>query len=82
MNDPTHDQMANDSFTTYRMADGSLIYGEFTFVTESEFFDGIDIPTEVVKETWSLVSRETVTFTPYGWSEEDDDDPDITGIPS
>jgi hypothetical protein len=58
-----------DSWTTYRLADGDLIGGEFSFVTDTEFFEERDEPVDVVKETWVLQSSETVTFKPYGWDE-------------
>lgn len=65
------------TMTTYRMADGSQIFGEYSFVTETEFFDDSSEPTELIKETWTLWSSEAVTHIPPGWinpNEEDDDD--------
>jgi hypothetical protein len=59
-----------DAFTTYRMADGSQIYGEFSFVTETEFFDDYDGPIAVIKEEWRLASRTEVVFKPSWWVEE------------
>lgn len=57
-------------WTTYRMADGSQIYGEYAFVDGPEFFEGVDQPTDVVEETWVLKSSRTVTFKPTHWDDE------------
>jgi len=43
--------------TTYEMKDGSLIYGEYTFVTDLEFFDDILDPLEIIKKEWVLVEE-------------------------
>lgn len=50
-------------FVTYRMADGSLVASEYEFVTQTEWFDEdtFDEDTVVIKETWALVSTETIT---------------------
>lgn len=57
-------------FITYKRADGGLVWGEYTFVTEPDGLDeDLDEPDEYIKETWQLVSRETVVFKPYGWDE-------------
>lgn len=40
--------------TTWRMADGTLIAGEYSFTTTPEFFDDEDDPVRVVREVWSL----------------------------
>lgn len=58
---------------TYRMADGSLVCGEYSFVTETEYFtecEGPDEPFDVIEERWELVTRRTVR---YGELEADDE---------
>lgn len=54
---------------TYKRADGDLIYGEFGWVCEPEYFEDDDEPTEYVKETWVLQSSETFTHRPSGWEQ-------------
>lgn len=51
---------------TYRMADGSSVYGEYAFVTDTEWFtEGDDFePIEVVREEWLLMQTTPVTFHP------------------
>lgn len=61
-------------WVTYRLADGSLIWGEYAFVTETEFFEDLDYPVDVIKETWVLQDSETVNFAPLWWSDEEDDE--------
>lgn len=50
--------------TTYKMADGTEVFGEFSWVDGPEWFDDSEEPTEVIKEVWVLESTETVTFGP------------------
>lgn len=69
---PTPAVMASP-MTTYRRADGELVYGEYLFVMQPEFFEDVDEPVEVIKETWTLTASERVTFTPPGWTGDDDD---------
>jgi hypothetical protein len=59
------------TWTTYKMEDGSLVWGEYSFVTEVEFFEGVTEPTRVIKETWILQDTEVVVFEPEYWNEED-----------
>lgn len=65
--------MEGKLWVTYRMEDGSDIYGEFAFVTDPEFFDDTDDECRVVKETWKLVTSEVVIFN----EDEDDEDEDL-----
>lgn len=58
------------TWTTYRMEDDSLIWGDYAFVENSEFFEGVTEPTKVVKETWILQSSEVVVFEPTYWNED------------
>ncbi len=56
-----------DTMTTYRMADGLPILGEYDHVTDlGEWFDpaNIDEPVELIHEEWALLSRETITIRP------------------
>jgi hypothetical protein len=48
--------------TTYRIANGALIYGEYDYVEDLEYFDGADESCELVKETWVLVSSEIIFY--------------------
>ena len=61
-------------FTTYSMADGSEIYGEYSFVTETDgWFDDRDEEIRLIKRTYLLVSEEEVVLPdPYRIEEEDD----------
>jgi len=56
--------LTRTEMTCYRMADGSLIWGEYATVEDIEFFEGDSEPTELVVEKWTLASRETVTYHP------------------
>lgn len=57
-----------DEFTTYRRADGRLIWGEYTFLTD---FDGLEVEKcGIIEEVWQLKSR---TFIPYVASFDDDE---------
>jgi hypothetical protein len=55
-----------ETFTTYKMADGDLIYGEFGWVEHTEFFDDADEPTPLIKEVWVLQERTPYTHHPHG----------------
>lgn len=48
----------------YRMADGSLVAGEFAYVGELEFFDDDWEPTDLIRETIEVVDSERVTYRP------------------
>lgn len=54
--DTTPDPPERTEMTTYRMADGSLVWGEYAFVHDPEFFEDGDL-VEVVVETWERVGR-------------------------
>lgn len=73
--------MTDEPFVTYRLADGSLIYGEYTFMCEDDTWTNgdLDEPVDVVKETWVCVERECITFKPDWWDEsrEEDDTVDL-----
>lgn len=49
----------SDTFVTYKRADGDPVGGEYGWVTDTEFFEDEDY-VEVVKEVWTLASRETI----------------------
>lgn len=66
--------MQGKLWTTYRMADGSDIYGEYAWVTDTEFFEESD-RCEVVKETWKLVASEDIVINEYEDDEDDDELP-------
>lgn len=53
-----------EEMTTYHRADGELISGEFSFVTELEWFDYDEEPTELVEEVWTLKSSRPITVGP------------------
>lgn len=47
------------SMTTFRLADGRMICGAFTFVNDLDYFDDEDWytgPVEVIEEVWTLTS--------------------------
>lgn len=54
------------TMTTWQNEDGSLIGGEFSHVTESEWFDGGDEPCRLIRRTWHLVSEQIGTYYPHG----------------
>jgi len=70
-------------FIVYAMEDGSLVYGEFSFVTDLEFFDDRDYEIRLVKRVYALVSEETIVLEdPYPIEdEEDDEESDVPGAP-
>lgn len=53
------------------MADGSSIYGEYAWVENEEFFEDVDEPIKVIKETWVLQKSETIVFEPQWWDEDE-----------
>lgn len=59
--------MRTETLVTYKMADGSLIGGEFSWTTGTEFFDDCDEPADVVREVWQLVTRESLRLNPPGY---------------
>ena len=63
--------------TTYKRADGELIH-EYNWVTELDWFDNDDIwePIELIEEVWWRESYRVFTYTPPGWTPDDDDDED------
>ncbi len=52
----------DDGWVTYRLANGDQVWDEYAFVVNTEFFEDVDRPTEVIKETWTLVASETIIF--------------------
>jgi hypothetical protein len=60
-------------FITYSMADGSEVYGEYSFVTETAWFDDRDDEVRLIKRTYRLVSEEEIVLPdPYPIEDEDD----------
>ncbi len=62
--------MSKDTMTTYRMANGEPVAGEYDHVTDlGEWFapENIDEPVALIHEEWAPVSSETITVTPTGW---------------
>lgn len=71
-----------EPFVVYSMADGGLIYDEFNFVTDLEFFDDRDREERLVKRTYVLVSEEPIVLPdPYPIEDEDDDAEPLPGPP-
>jgi hypothetical protein len=62
------------TMTTYKREDGEPICGEYSFVTELEWFESDDEPTELVKETWVLVSSENITYPLTSIFDEEDEE--------
>ena len=50
------------TMTTYCLANGELIDGEFSFVTTDDFFGDVDDRTEIVKQVWVLQSEEHIVL--------------------
>lgn len=68
-------QIGRPLFVTYQMADGSLVYGEYEFVTGLEFFEERDDEIRLIKRTYRLISEEEVVLPdPIGELVGDDDD--------
>lgn len=53
-----------EPWTTYKIADGSLVWGEYEWVGELQFFEEVDEPVTLLKETWVCVSREQIVVGP------------------
>jgi hypothetical protein len=71
---PFSEAKVGESAYVYREADGSLIYGEFSFVTDLEWWDERDREVKLVRQTWQLV--DAVPFTlpdPHALHEGEDD---------
>lgn len=61
-----------DPFITYAMADGSAVYDEYSFVTETEWFDDRDDEVRLIKRTYKLISEEEVVLPdPYPIEEDE-----------
>lgn len=60
-----------ESWTTYELADGDLIMGEFGWVTDTDFFDDLDDQVEVIRREWKLVKVDRVMFGPPPLTEEE-----------
>ena len=59
--------MTGDPFqtmVTWSRADGGLVCDEFSFVTETEWFEDDDEPLQLRRQTWSLISEEVGTYWP------------------
>jgi hypothetical protein len=69
--------MNSKLWVTYRMEDGSDIYGEYAWVTGPEFFDDTDDECRVVKETWRLVGSEVLVFNEAEPDDDDEEPPDL-----
>lgn len=72
---------ARPEFVTYKRADGKLIQGEYSFVTDIDYFDG-DAEEQncldVIEERWQLVSSRTLKFgTTSRWCSECDEDVEL-----
>lgn len=67
--------MDDDLFVTYQMADGSEVWGEYTFVTEIDnWFDDRNEEVVLIRKRYRLVDEETITLPdPYPIEDEDDD---------
>jgi hypothetical protein len=60
-----------DPFIVYSMADGSQVWGEYSFVTDLEFFDDRDREIRLIKRTYALVAEEEVVLPdPYPMDED------------
>ena len=53
-------------WTTYRLADGEPIYGEYAWVDDSSYFDDMGEAVEVIVETWQLIDSTTKRLGPLG----------------
>lgn len=58
----------SEELVTYKRTDGEPI-GEFVWVVGLEWFEDDDEPTDLIKETWVLASREEITVKPMGWED-------------
>ena len=73
-NELAQDVAIGQTWTTYRRADGDLIWGDYTFMTGTEWTDECDEPIAVCIEVWQLVSREVQMMGPQ--PEPDDEEQD------
>ena len=70
-----HNRVAQGkTFVTYEMADGSLIYGEFSTVTDLEFFDDRDEEVRLVKNTYLHLSSDDLVLEDPNPIEDDEDE--------
>lgn len=70
---PFSEAKIGDAAYVYREADGSLIYGEYSFVTELDWFDDRDDEVKLVRQTWQLVDAvEVVLPDPHPLVEDDE----------
>jgi hypothetical protein len=61
-------------FYTYSMADGSQVWGEYSFVTDTDgWFDDRDTEVRLIKRTYRLVSEEEIVLPDPCPPIEDDD---------
>lgn len=61
----TQDAESVAVMTTYKRADGELIMGQYSFMTEPDYFESDDDGGdyfEVVEETWTLTGTRTLKF--------------------
>lgn len=65
---------------TYQMADGSQVYGEYSFVTGLEWFDDGDEPVHLIRQRWALIATDTIVYpaTPDPGSDDEDEDDEVT----
>lgn len=47
-------------WTTYKIANGDLVWGEYEWVSDLNFFEEVDEPATLLKETWVCVGREEI----------------------
>jgi hypothetical protein len=66
-------------FVTYEMADGSQVWGEYQFVTGTEWWDDREEEVRLIKRTYRLVSEEEIVLPDPIEEIEDDEDDDSTG---
>lgn len=59
---PFGEAKVGETAYVYRMADGDLIYGEFSFVTDLEWWDERDREVKLVRQRWMLVDAEEITL--------------------
>lgn len=55
-------RVPGDGWTTYRRQDGESICDEYSFVTELEWFEDDDEPTDLIEERWVLQSTRAFTI--------------------
>jgi hypothetical protein len=76
------EKLGDAAFHTYKPADDSLVYGEYSFMTTDDTWTNgeLDEPVDVIHEVWECVQREQITYKPDWWDEsraEDDDAIDL-----